>query len=175
MYKVYYKDLNSNKSFQTSTKDAAETGRLLEALEKANCQVLAAVPLPSEEFKFVEVEKVMSYLSGDRNKPKDMNYGTTQQQPPAQTQQRQDNAQGCADCGAEISDKVRDYSVKKFGRPLCMDCQKKNGGGQQGGGYRRGGYNRGGYKGGYRRGGYNGNRGGNGGGQSSGGKYGRTA
>lgn len=31
----------------------------------------------------------------------------------------------CANCGAEISDKVHDFSVKKFGKPLCMDCQKK--------------------------------------------------
>lgn len=31
----------------------------------------------------------------------------------------------CAMCGKEISDKVHDYSVKKFGKPLCMDCQKK--------------------------------------------------
>lgn len=31
----------------------------------------------------------------------------------------------CADCGAPISVKVHDFSVKKFTRPLCMDCQKK--------------------------------------------------
>lgn len=31
----------------------------------------------------------------------------------------------CASCGATITDKVHDYSVKKFGKPLCMDCQKK--------------------------------------------------
>lgn len=31
----------------------------------------------------------------------------------------------CAECGAEISVKVHDYSVRKFGRPLCMACQKK--------------------------------------------------
>ena len=30
----------------------------------------------------------------------------------------------CADCGKEISDKVHDFSVKKYGRPLCMECQK---------------------------------------------------
>lgn len=30
----------------------------------------------------------------------------------------------CSKCGAEISDKVHDFSVKKFGKPLCMECQK---------------------------------------------------
>ena len=33
----------------------------------------------------------------------------------------------CADCGAEISEKVHDFSVKKFKKPLCMACQKKYG------------------------------------------------
>lgn len=33
----------------------------------------------------------------------------------------------CADCGAEISDKVHDWSVKKYKRPLCLACQKKCG------------------------------------------------
>lgn len=31
----------------------------------------------------------------------------------------------CADCGKEISEKVHDWSVRNYGRPLCMDCQKK--------------------------------------------------
>lgn len=30
----------------------------------------------------------------------------------------------CQKCTAEISQKVHDYSVQKFGRPLCMNCQK---------------------------------------------------
>jgi len=30
----------------------------------------------------------------------------------------------CAECGKEISEKVHDYSVKKYGRPLCMECQR---------------------------------------------------
>lgn len=32
----------------------------------------------------------------------------------------------CKDCGKEISDKVHDFSCKKFGMPLCMDCQKNH-------------------------------------------------
>ena len=30
----------------------------------------------------------------------------------------------CDKCGAEISEKVFNYSVNKFGRPLCFNCQK---------------------------------------------------
>lgn len=30
----------------------------------------------------------------------------------------------CDSCGTQISMKVRDYSVVKFGIPLCMECQK---------------------------------------------------
>lgn len=33
----------------------------------------------------------------------------------------------CAGCGAEITDRVHDFSVKKYGKPLCMDCQRKQG------------------------------------------------
>ena len=35
-----------------------------------------------------------------------------------------DDGPFCSGCGARISEKVRDYSVKKLGRALCMDCQK---------------------------------------------------
>ena len=31
----------------------------------------------------------------------------------------------CADCGATITDAEHDFSVKKYGRPLCRACQKK--------------------------------------------------
>ncbi|WP_370862833.1 ERF family protein [Phascolarctobacterium faecium] len=30
----------------------------------------------------------------------------------------------CQECTDEISQRVHDYSVQKFGRPLCMNCQK---------------------------------------------------
>lgn len=33
----------------------------------------------------------------------------------------------CAECGTEISVRVHDFSAKKYGKPLCMDCQKKRG------------------------------------------------
>lgn len=44
-------------------------------------------------------------------------------QTPARTKGIQQSANRCADCGAVISDKVRDYSIRKYGRPLCMRCQ----------------------------------------------------
>jgi translation initiation factor 2 alpha subunit (eIF-2alpha) len=31
----------------------------------------------------------------------------------------------CEECDANISDKVAEFSDKKYGKHLCMDCQKK--------------------------------------------------
>lgn len=31
----------------------------------------------------------------------------------------------CVECGSVISDKVKTYSMEKYGKPLCMDCQKE--------------------------------------------------
>jgi hypothetical protein len=36
-----------------------------------------------------------------------------------------DSSNACSGCGAKISDKVYDWSMKKYKKPLCMDCQKK--------------------------------------------------
>ena len=60
-----------------------------------------------------------------------------QQLPPRQTQPIQqqtqqkprqqvirNNSLTCYDCGAKISQKVADFSVSKFGRRLCFDCQQ---------------------------------------------------
>lgn len=33
----------------------------------------------------------------------------------------------CVACGAKISDKVANYSVSRYGKELCMDCQKRMG------------------------------------------------
>lgn len=43
----------------------------------------------------------------------------------ARTSEPDANAERCDSCGTPISEKVRDYSVKKFGVPLCMDCQRE--------------------------------------------------
>jgi len=31
----------------------------------------------------------------------------------------------CAGCDSKVSDKVKDYSIKQFGKVLCFDCQKQ--------------------------------------------------
>ena len=31
----------------------------------------------------------------------------------------------CAECGSQITDAEHDFSVKKYGKPLCRACQKK--------------------------------------------------
>lgn len=45
-------------------------------------------------------------------------------QPPAQVKNNSANALTCHDCGSAISQKVADYSKTKFGRFLCLDCQR---------------------------------------------------
>lgn len=32
----------------------------------------------------------------------------------------------CVDCGCFIGEKVAEFSMRRFNKPLCMDCQKKN-------------------------------------------------
>jgi hypothetical protein len=44
--------------------------------------------------------------------------------PKAPQQPKSDNKYSCDKCHADISDKVKGFSEKKFGIPLCMDCQK---------------------------------------------------
>lgn len=43
---------------------------------------------------------------------------------PIASKKRAQQVRCCADCGAAISDKVSDYSMKQYGRPLCMRCQQ---------------------------------------------------
>ena len=38
-----------------------------------------------------------------------------------------DDAAVCSNCGKEISDKVFSYSMARYKRPLCMECQKMHG------------------------------------------------
>lgn len=35
------------------------------------------------------------------------------------------NGPVCSACGAEVSEKVFNFSVEKYGKPLCFNCQKK--------------------------------------------------
>lgn len=44
--------------------------------------------------------------------------------PPPDTSPDDMGPNTCAECGREINDKVSAYSIRQFGRPLCMACQK---------------------------------------------------
>lgn len=62
----------------------------------------------------------------DDNKDSDFtNTQTKEQQKAPETPVKAANSflPKCADCGVDIPDNVHDYSVKKFGRPLCRKCQ----------------------------------------------------
>ena len=52
---------------------------------------------------------------------------TTYQPPPKSNGNGNEFVDKCAGCGKGITQKVSEFSTKKFGKPLCMDCQKKNG------------------------------------------------
>ncbi len=49
-----------------------------------------------------------------------------QEQPTASQQnaQPQQEEYSCENCGSAISEKVYGYSIDKFGRPLCVKCQR---------------------------------------------------
>lgn len=38
----------------------------------------------------------------------------------------QDLSNRCSDCGTTVTDNVSDYSIRYYGRCLCMNCQKKD-------------------------------------------------
>lgn len=61
-----------------------------------------------------------------QNKPQ-ANVNPTPQPQPVKTQNNGGTGLVCASCGAVISEKVFNYSSEKFGKPLCMKCQKANG------------------------------------------------
>ena len=50
---------------------------------------------------------------------------TSQPVPPTQpAPQEEQSGYFCDECGASINEKVHEYSLNKFGRPLCIKCQK---------------------------------------------------
>ena len=50
-----------------------------------------------------------------------------QEEPEPEPEPAQSGAMRCDACGIEISEKVYNYSMSKFNKPLCFGCQKKVG------------------------------------------------
>lgn len=46
---------------------------------------------------------------------------------PEEPEVQEENGYYCDSCGVEINEKVYDYSLNKFGRPLCIKCQRGGG------------------------------------------------
>ena len=92
---------------------------------------------------FVEddVEEGMEYEAPAKpiEQPEATAYREMPQEPPRETQQRQQEAAErqpdydpnvCCECGAKVSNGVVRYSQQQYGRTLCMACQRKQGGNQ---------------------------------------------
>lgn len=88
-----------------------------------------------------DVEEGMEYETPGQPiaEPGNAAYKEAPQEPPRQTQQRQQRAAEsspdfdptiCTECGAKCSNGVVKYSLQEYGRTLCMDCQRKQGGNQ---------------------------------------------
>ena len=77
----------------------------------------------------IDDQKDSDFTNGAQNAPQVLSAPAPKTAPPARQTAPTTAPDGefqptCADCGKPISVKVHDYSAKKFGRPLCMECQK---------------------------------------------------
>lgn len=61
----------------------------------------------------------------DDNKDSDFTNHTPKESFPDETRSKASDFPFCQDCGARIDERVRKYSVDKFGVALCRDCQKR--------------------------------------------------
>ena len=62
----------------------------------------------------------------DDNKDSDFtNHTPKEEKIPDETRTQTSDFPFCQDCGARIDERVRKYSVGKFGVALCRDCQKR--------------------------------------------------
>lgn len=62
----------------------------------------------------------------DDNKDSDFtNQTPKEERKPDETRTQASDFPFCQDCGARIDERVRKYSVDKFGVALCRDCQKR--------------------------------------------------
>lgn len=51
---------------------------------------------------------------------------STEPKAPTKAKPTVDDNHHCEECGCDISDNVSKYSLKYYGLPLCMDCQKRS-------------------------------------------------
>ena len=86
-----------------------------------------------------DVEEGMEYEAPGKPITGSHAYEENPPEPPRQQQQRQQRAAEtapdfdptiCTDCGAKCSNGVVKYSQEQYGRTLCMNCQRKQGGNQ---------------------------------------------
>lgn len=91
----------------------------------------AALPFSNDAFEdtFIPEDNIDNPAFTSEQIPdeeKEQNWFDQEPQQPAPAQQTQPEKTGywCDGCGAEINEKVYEYSLNKFGRPLCMKCQK---------------------------------------------------
>ena len=83
----------------------------------------------ADKYALMKAYKISTGEDPDQNASVEEHYKQKAQQTgktlPTNDEQDSTYVPRCADCGAEITEKVHDYSAKKYGRPLCYACQKK--------------------------------------------------
>ena len=75
--------------------------------------------------KYTQSEEEPQRSYGQQQAPRQQRQQPAQRPAPQQNPPEEGFVPTCADCGVRIDDRVHDYSVRRFGRPLCRDCQKK--------------------------------------------------
>ena len=81
----------------------------------------------TDENTYIEDSEVEQVNQAQQQLPPRQSPPIQQRQQPQQKPRQQaihNNNLTCYDCGAKISQKVADFSVNKFGRRLCFDCQQ---------------------------------------------------
>lgn len=66
-----------------------------------------------DKYALMKAYKIVTGEDPDKDDPVEEHYTTV-------------DTRTCSSCGKTITDSVVKYSVKYFGKPLCMECQKKN-------------------------------------------------
>lgn len=69
--------------------------------------------------------KIRYPLKGNFNSHTENKASSQPTTPKIESKPTTDDILQCSDCHKEITEKIHDYSAKKFGKPLCYDCQKK--------------------------------------------------